>query len=170
MQRFHLWCQTIANITIICTLVLGLATIWMQQIQTRKETSFRMMAQLNEGALFEAQRRFLNEVIQLPLAELKGQIVDRDFMLVLFRQLLETSDNPARFVEDTMILASFYDEADACISSGSCDETVLRQRLGDRARRFACVAMPFVIDIREKYLLDGLGDGLARLADYENTC
>jgi len=167
---FHKWAQTVANVTVVFTLILGLTSIWYQWHQAKRVRSFEMVARLNDGILFQAQSNFLREIIQLPLGDFKDEVIDRDFMRVLFERLVETSDDPDQLAQDTIALVGYFDDVQICIESGSCNEAVMRLGLADRAVRFACLTMPYVKSIREQYLLDGLGDGLVVLSRYEQAC
>ncbi len=170
VSRFHVLVEMTSHLTVICTLIAGIASFWYQIAQDKRDAAFELISRLNDSPMLEVQQRVQREVIELPLAELQGQTVDRDLMLTLFEQLVATSQQPVSLVQDLVTLAGYYDEVQICVDTGTCDGVVVQARITDRAGRFACLAMPFIHSIRDRYLLEGLGDGLSRMVKYEDIC
>lgn len=129
-----------------------------------------MVMRLNDGALLEAQRFISGEIARLPLAQLDDELVKRSTVATLVSQVAETSDNPRHFQHSVVLVVSFFDEAQACVELNSCSGQDMSFHIGEAARRYACLLLPYTFELRNSLLYDGLGDGLSRMARYEESC
>ena len=160
----------VANVTVIGALVVALLSYFAQIEQTRRTASFDVISRLNSGEMLVVQRSLGRAVAQLQLKDLAGQVLPRDMMATLIAQLEETSADPLGFRQDVVTLVNYFDDAQICVETRTCDAEVMRGSLAETARRYACLLTPYVLDIRQEQLLDGLGDGLGRMVDYETSC
>lgn len=159
-----------ANISVIFALGVALKTYLAQTEQSEREAAFEFVSSLNSGDMLGVQRRFSLEFQKLPLGQLRGVALPRETMGTLVAQLVDQSADPEALREDIITLVSYLDDAQICIESGNCDGTVIRSHIGEAAKRYACILIPYVSEIQKDLLLDGLGDGLQRMADYEHNC
>lgn len=167
---FHKWINTAASLTVIIGLFGGLYSFWYQYEQTRAERTLNLAAKIFEDPLASAQRRFVNELLKLPLDNIRGQKIDRDFVATLMHQVVSESDKPADLRDDIVTIVNFYDRVSACAETGLCRKSLLLEQINPAATRFACWVMPYVRTEREKMLLTGMGDGFSALVDYASNC
>lgn len=159
-----------ANLSVIIALIVAVGTYSAQMKQSKREAAFQFVSNLNSGDMLGVQRRFSLEFQKLPLGQLRGVALTRETMGTLVAQLVDQSADPDALREDIITLVSYLDDAQICIESGNCDATVIRSHMGETAKRYACILIPYVSELQKDLLLDGLGDGLQRLADYEHNC
>lgn len=169
-DSFHKNVQTTANVAIVLTLFFGVGSLWYQFDLQRYDRTVSLTSRLYENPLLGSQQRILNALIGLPLEELQGKIVERSFVAELMSQVVQTSDNPLQLRQDIITITAYFDDLNDCAINGVCDANTVNERVGEVATRFACSTLPYVEQIREKSLIAGLGQGLAKLARYEKNC
>ena len=167
---FHKNAQTAANIAIVLTLLFGVGSLWYQFSLERYDRTIQMTSRLYAEPLLSSQQRILNELIDLPLAEMQGKVVDRAFVAELIRQVVEASGNPKQLRQDIITITAFYDDLSDCAANGICHAGTVRSRVAEASTRFACTTLPYVRKIRDQSLLKDLGKGLAALANYQQNC
>jgi len=170
MQKFRAFAATGADITIIVSLIIALLSYLSQIDQSKKNASFEVLSRLNTGEALSAQRRIATELARADIKQFKGLVVPRSTMAVFVGQLASTSADEKAFDQDVFTLVSYFDDAQVCVETGTCDSKILAAHLGESATRYACLLLPYVFGKRDDYLLEGLGDRMATMVDYENSC
>jgi hypothetical protein len=170
LDRVATVASIVANVTVAVSLVAALAGLWLQREQFRRNAAFDVISNLNSGEMLEAQRAFTLEVARLPLDVIRGQSLERNTIATLMRQLEETSPDRVVFRQNAITIASFFDDAQICVEIGTCSEQEIHDRMGESAKRYACLLIPYIREMREELLLDGLGDGLIKMAAYDENC
>jgi hypothetical protein len=170
LERWDALVEILANLTIIGALALAVWTYQSDQLQNRQVASYDMLARFNSGELLSAQSNIRRTINRLPLSQLRGVVIPRKTMETMLTQLVSQESQKEDFNQDAILLTGFYDQVQVCIQIGACDEGVIRAHLGETARRHACILMPYVRRLRSDFLIDGLGDGHAVLAEYEERC
>ena len=159
-----------ANLTIIVALVVAWLSYDAQVRQAKRDAAFHFVAGLNEGEILAAQRRFVSELTRIEIGNLRDMTVPRDTMATIVRQLVSTSQDPGELRQDIITIVGYFDNAQICLESGTCDEHIMLAHILDVASRYACLLIPYVNAIRDEFLIEGLGDGLQRLVDYQDRC
>lgn len=159
-----------ANATVIVSLIIALVTYFDQQKQEQRNVARELVSDFNSGPVLTAQLALGRELARLPTEGLRNRTLDRDTMATLLEQVERTSDDPIGFQQNAVLIVSYFDDAQSCVDSQICSEDEIKLRLGEASIRYACLLLPYIAAVRENRLYSGLGDGLARLADYELNC
>ena len=160
----------ISNVGVVITVALGVITYLDQIKQSERNAAFEFSTRLNQGDLLAVQRRLSIELSKLQLGQFEGIALQRSTIAAMIEKLATTSDDQPLFEQDVITLISYFDEAQTCIEAGTCDVDTLHDAIGEPAERYACLFLPYSSNLRKRYLLEGLGNGLARMIDYEATC
>lgn len=170
INRVSTWVSIFANCTIVASLLLAYFSYLEQINQTKRSRTFEIASGLNSGEMLDAQRAVSRELLKLDLGSLQNVKLERDMLAALLQKLESTSDDPIEFRQDVITIVSYFDDAQVCVETGTCDGAEMRQRVGPIAQRYACLFVPYIQTIKTDYLLSGLGDGLQRMATYESHC
>lgn len=160
----------ISNVGVVVTVALGVITYLDQIKQLERNAAFEFSTRLNQGDLLSIQRRLSIELSKLQLGQFAGVALERSTIAAMIEKLAETASDRSLFEQDVITLISYYDDAQSCVEAGTCDHDTLNKSIGESAARYACLFLPYVSNLRDRYLLEGLGSGLARMIDYEGTC
>ncbi|KEO53451.1 hypothetical protein TP2_17830 [Thioclava pacifica DSM 10166] len=170
LQGIKVVIELLAGLTVIVSLVIGLMTYRAQQAQVRRDATFTVLSRLSEDRLLDVQRRISSELARSEIKKFKGVRVPRDTMATYIGSLAETSSDRLLFDQDIITLVSYFDDAEVCIETKTCDEKILSAHLDEVAVRYACLLLPYVFKMRDEYLLTGLGDRMSLLVNYETRC
>jgi hypothetical protein len=160
----------ISNVGVVVTVALGVITYLDQIKQLERNAAFEFSTRLNQGDLLSIQRRLSVELSKLQLGQFEGIALQRSTIAAMVEKLAETTKDQSLFEQDVITLISYFDEAQTCIEAGTCDPETLHKSIGEPAGRYACLFLPYTSNLRDRYLLEGLGSGLARMIEYEKTC
>jgi hypothetical protein len=159
-----------ANITVVVSLVIALLTYFNQKKQDQRDVVRALASDFNSGPVLDAQLSLAREIARLPTDALRNHVLERDTIATMLRQVEATSEDPIGFEQNAVLIVSFFDDAQACVDSESCSEDDMSRRLGDASIRYACLLLPYIAAVREYRLYSGLGDGLAKMARYDDNC
>ncbi|WP_156945730.1 hypothetical protein [Roseicyclus elongatus] len=159
-----------ANVTVIVTLIIAVLSYREQVNQAKREAAFQFVAAFNDGALLDAQRRFGAEMARVDIRGLRDVTVPRETMATIIDQMVDTSSSPNTLQQDIISIIGYFDSAQVCIDSDTCDGAIILGNLTEIGGRYACLLLPYSDLISRDSLFDGLGDGLRRLIDYETRC
>lgn len=162
--------EIVAHVAVLVTVVLGWLSYNAQVQQSKRNASFEVLSRLSSDELMQVQRRISTELARTDLGKFKGVAVPRETMAYFVESMASTSENRLAFDQDVFALVGYFDDVQICVSTGTCDPEVLDAHVGEAAGRYACLLLPYVRKVRENYLFEGLGDGMAKLANYESRC
>lgn len=162
--------EVFAHVTVIVSLGLGWITYLENAKQAKRDVSFGVISRLSDSELVGVQRRLSVELARAELSKFSGVAVPRSTMAHFVSSLASTSDNAATFDQDIFALISYFDDVQICVSTETCDADVMQAHVGEVAGRYACLLLPYVNSVRERYLLNDLGDGMAEFTNYSQRC
>jgi hypothetical protein len=170
LNKASTWVSIFANCTIVASLLLAYFSYLEQINQTKRSRTFEIASGLNSGEILDAQKAISRELLKLNLGSLQNVKLERDTLAALLQKLETTSGDPIEFRQNVITIVSYFDDAQICVETGTCDGAEMHQRVGPIAQRYACLFVPYILTVKTDYLLSGLGEGLQRMAAYEAHC
>ena len=114
------------------------------------EYSVRTVSQLAEGRIGEARDYLYGELLRAGFDQLADLPDDAGLRARIIEAMAETAEEPQRLKLSVAAVVDYYDHVAACLKTNLCDEAVLREHVGDYARRFACFFDATIKEMREE--------------------
>lgn len=162
--------QLLANLAVIGALIVAGLTFWKQQQNIPRDEAALLVSSLTDERLSQARSILFRLWADKSLQQFELG-VPTDFKESLVRKTIETSAVPETDIIEAIVnLANYYDEVEICVEKGRCDREEINENLGRYSVAFYCLYRSEIEDVRQRLVLTGLGDGLARFVDRQGGC
>lgn len=154
-----------ANIVIILTLILALASYYQSQKLSQVGASLSYVDRFNEGEILASRnliyRRWLPYDFSQSEAARSNEVINE--LLVRMIPANATEENVEHRLAVAVIVA-YFDSAQACISQGTCGGGIIEAQIGVYARDFYCLYRPIIERDQARANMPAFGSGLRALA------
>lgn len=170
----HVWLpisSLFANAMIVLTVVLGFATYYQAQGLGQVEASLGYVDTFNSGEVLEARNLIYRSWLPYDFSSANTG-VSRDVIDALLDRIVP-SVSSTEGVEHRIavaVIVAFFDTAQACISLGACNESVLQAQAGEYGRDFFCLYRPIIKREQARGQLVSFGSGLELMTSSVGGC
>jgi hypothetical protein len=160
-----------ANIVVVATLILALATYYQAQGQGQAEASLGYINRFNEGSILEARNLIYRSWLPYDFSGTNAAL-DQEVIDALLERVVPDVSTPEGLDHRLAIagIVAFFDSAQTCVEQKACDGDVLRSQLGEYGRDFYCLYQSLIDRERQRGRLISFGGGLEQFTDAMGGC
>lgn len=161
----------VANIIIVGTLLLALATYFQAQGLGQVEASLGYVDRFNSAEILQARNLIYESWLPYDFSG-AGSGLSAEVVEALLDRVVPkvTTDAGVEHRLAVAVIVNFFDSASTCIDQGACSGDVLYSQVGEYGRDFYCLYRSVINTETERGRLMSFGTGLASISARKGGC